>query len=894
MMRRHALSIAVALCVLAPEERAHAQAVREDLRQEKDQPKVKQKLTKPPKLIKFVEAIYPKEAAVKGIAGKVELLITIKSDGAVGPITVVKSPDPILTKAATDAIKQFKFSPAEVNGKPATIQVQYAYNFAIQDKFKPRTPDWMFERKKRSGADDVVVGRVREQSTRLPIPGASVAAAKYGIEVKADGRGRFGIKDLPPGKVKIKAISLEHKAETVEITVREGEQNKVTFYLPRLKDNPYETVVRGKRRQTTVSRVTLRGKQLTSVPGTFGDPIRVIENLPGLARVPYVGGALLVRGAAPGDSGVFLNGLRIPIIYHFLGGPSVLNPQFLDRIDYYPGNADVRYGRLIAGTINVETRSTHTQQLKGAVDINLLNASLFLNVPITDKISVAGAVRRSYIDAILPAVLSAAGQDATTVVPVYYDYQLRVDVKLGKPGNDMFVLVFGSDDQLKLTSDEADSDIAISLSSQISFHRFVWGWRHQITDRLSMRLQPFVGFDLVNFGTQGANVDIKTWLFGVRQDFVYRASKRLRIRFGLDIEARYATFEAEIPVPVDYRNPAAAGQPFQQGGTGGRITLTDETQPVKVGQWLGGVATYLDAIIDVTDRFQIIPGARGGTIMYLDNVRWVVDPRLTMRYTLFPKYKTTLKAAVGHFSNAPQPNQANEEFGNPDLVLEHAIHSSVGVEHNFLSYLKLDVSFYFVHRYDLAIPTSRIRFVDGQPDPLRFVNAGYADSYGMEFLFKHEVTRNFYGWVAYTLSRSTQNRVEGGDRVRFVFDQTHILTVVASWRFAKGWELGARFRLASGRPETPVLGGRFDADGGFYDQIFGPERSVSRPLFHQLDLRLEKTWFFKLWRLAAYLDVQNVYNAKNPEATLYDYRFRQSGPLRGLPLIPSIGIKGSF
>jgi len=106
-----------------------------------------------------------------------------------------------------------------------------------------------------------------------------------------------------------------------------------------------------------------------------------------------------------------------------------------------------------------------------------------------------------------------------------------------------------------------------------------------------------------------------------------------------------------------------------------------------------------------------------------------------------------------------------------------------------------------------------------------------------------------------------------------------------------GWELGARFRLASGRPDTPVFGGRFDSDGGFYDQIFGEQRSVSRPLFHQLDLRLEKTWFFKLWRLAVYLDVQNVYNRRNAEFINYSYDFGQTQFIPSLPIIPSLGVR---
>ena len=476
-------------------------------------------------------------------------------------------------------------------------------------------------------------------------------------------------------------------------------------------------------------------------------------------------------------------------------------------------------------------------------------------------------------------------------MPVYYDYQLRTDIKLSETDS-LWFLAFGSDDDLDLASSEPDQDLAIDLSSKISFHRFLAQWRAQWTPKLVSKLRPFVGFDLVNFGAGDANVDIRTLILGLRHDLELKVSPKLTMRFGLDVSAQRASFVAEIPVPADYRNPATPTSLLPRPGSVGN-QLSGDTQLVDIQQWLGGLAGYADALINVTDRLQLIPGVRMGLILYFANVRPVVDPRLTARYRLLPK--TLLKGAAGMFSQASPPNQTNDTAGNPNLQLERAAHFSLGFEQRLLPALKLDAQFYYIHRYDLAVRTDQVRFgEDGSPKPLFFVNDGDGYSTGLELLLKHEVTRNFYGWLSYTLSRSAIRRRAGGDIIRFSFDQTHLLTLVASYRLGGGWELGTRFRLASGRPETPVLGGYFDSDADAHDQIFGEERSVSRPLFHQLDLRIEKTWLFKLWRLAVYLDVQNVYNAKNPEATLYDFRFRESGPLRGLPILPTFGIKGAF
>jgi TonB family protein len=876
-----ALAALLPLALVAP---ARGQ---EHIREEVKRPDPK--LTKPPVLLKFVPATYPPDARSQGISGTVELDIEIGKTGDVTKAVVLKAPDPRLGKAAEAAARKFRFSPAEVDGQPAPVRLRYSYKFVLELSFNPRLPSWMEEREAVAPGSDVLVGRVREEGTRLPLAGVAVAVRALGIEVKTDSRGAFGMRDVPPGKHRVEVISLEHRREGVEAEVRQGEQTRIDFYLRRTTENPYETVVRGERRKTVVSRVTLRQKELTTVPGTFGDPLRVVENLPGVARVPYVGGALLIRGASPSDSGVFLDGTLIPALYHFLGGPSVLNPEFLDRIDYYPGNADVRYGRLIAGVVDVATRNTFTQQWGGSLDVNLLNTSLFLKVPLTKRVSVAGAVRRSYIDAILPGILKLTDRKATTVVPVYYDYQLRTDVDLRGDDNHLFVLLFGSDDQLAVATNEPKDKVNISLDSHVTFHRLLSQWRWQATDRLLSKLTPTIGINQVKFSFGGADIDLFTLNFLLREDLEWRVRKRVNLRFGLDTEVRRDWFDTVVPVPLDYRNP---GMGFSTGA-GNASPLTTDVHPVTVFQTVFGLGLYADSIVDLTDRFQLIPGLRAEAYRYSGNLELSLDPRITARFAL--RRSTTLKAAVGLYSEPPQPNQVNDTFGNPNLGLEHAAHFSAGVEHRFLPFLALDAQVYGIWRYGIVVPTDAIRRQeDGSLRLLRFNNDGEAYSYGLELILKHDVTRRFYGWLAYTLSRTMQRTRAGGDLVPFVFDQTHLLTLVASVRLGANWEVGARFRLVSGRPDTPILDSVYDSDQERYRRINGASRSTRLPLFHQLDLRVEKTWIFKLWRFSAYLDVQNIYNAENPEAILYDYRFRDSGPLRGLPLLPSVGIKGSF
>lgn len=140
------------------------------------------------------------------------------------------------------------------------------------------------------------------------------------------------------------------------------------------------------------------------------------------------------------------------------------------------------------------------------------------------------------------------------------------------------------------------------------------------------------------------------------------------------------------------------------------------------------------------------------------------------------------------------------------------------------------------------------------------------------------------------------------------WDQTHVLTVLGSVQLGRGWELGARFRLVSGNLVTPIvcnpeeagcianrLNAIYHAHSASYSPLaFGSDNSERLPLFHQLDLRMDKTWRFKRWQLSLYVDIQNVYNRGNPEGLSYNYNYTKREYVTGLPFLPSFGLRGEL
>lgn len=624
-----------------------------------------------------------------------------------------------------------------------------------------------------------------------------------------------------------------------------------------------------------LTRRTLRREVLTRVPGTRGDALRVIELLPGVGRPPFGGGVLLVRGSAPNDSEVFLDSQPIPLLYHFGGLTSFMNSRLLDRIDFYPGSFSVRYGRRIGGIVDVEARDPATDGLHGVADVNLIDASILAEGPIGDRASIAIAARRSYIDFIFDSLVPSGVFDVVAA-PVYYDYQ-ALGTWRPTDRDRLRLKIFGSSDEFRLIFSEPPSDnpnIRGNLDLSTQFHRAHVSWTRALSPDVDQELDVSVGPSLFTFGL-GESLRIQgdfIQMYG-RAEWRARLTRGVRLLFGLDMFL--------VPFDVAFVGPAPAqteGSPAMQPlGTRESVALHTTGTAYRP-------AAYVESELRPVDPLRVVIGLR--LDWFRDIEEWAFDPRLTASYDVRPD--TRVKAAVGLFSQPPEFQEGAANFGNPNLEPIRAVHVGAGLERDFEGGISASVEGFYKHLTDRIVSTA-----DGAPP--RFTNDGEGRIYGVEIAGRVEPARErpYFGFLSYTVSRSERNDRGEGWRL-FDFDQTHILTLAASYRLGRGWEVGGTFRLVSGNPYTPLVGGILDVNVGAYAPIAGDVNSERNPLFHRLDVRVEKLWTFELWKLAVYLDVQNVYNATNREGVVYSYDFTRSADLPGLPFLPSIGVRGEL
>ena len=857
---------------------------------------VQPKLTKLPKLVKFVEAPYPEEEKAAGRAASVTLEIAISETGAVTDAQVTVPASPAFDAAALAAVKQFVFEPAEIDGKPAPVKITYRYDFVL--KIEPTGPVVNF------------AGMVRNRFTKQPLSGA-VVTLDGKSKVTTDDKGHFELTDVPPGKhtvevsgpgitpVSTNEVIEEKKKLEVKYSVEPKEEEKgedaadveVVIIVPKIQKEAASTQI-----------VASEGRR---VPGTQGDTLKVVQNLPGVARAAAGSGALVVWGAAPQDTRVYVDGVRIPALYHGGGVRATINSDMVRSLDLVPGGYGPEYGRGIGGLVTIDTRAPRTDTIHGYVAADIIDASTMIEGPIGDKTRFAAAFRKSYLDRSIGAVTKADVSDLFPI-PQYGDAQVRLIRDL-RENETLELFALGSSDRLTRV-DSSNPSTVKTENTGLDFGRVMLKYRYQTPDGATVWLTPSVGRDIStytsNFGGPASTLDITSNVFGLRSGWRGRVLPSVVATAGVDVEATGS----------DLTRTGALTSPPREGD----IHVFGQPGPNKVNAdaWqtmIMSVAPFgqLDwSLLD--DRLHVTPGLRvepylisgsrslpvqGATpSIGFAHETTAIDPRISVRFS--PVKGLTFKAAAGIYHQAPAPEDLSAIFGNPNLTLSAANHVLGGASYGITEALTVEaVGFYSVSGLNAwevgqGSGNSGLSSRSQLPTPLlaqALVSEGSGRSFGGRILLREALVKGFFGWASYSLIRSERQDHPDAPVRLFDYDQTHVFTVVASYEPGLGFEVGARFRYASGFPRTPVQGAFFDSRRDIYEPYFGPQNSIRIPAFVALDLRAAKRWDFGRVKVEAYLNVQNVSNQKNAEDIVYNYAYSKQSYITGLPILPVFG-----
>ncbi len=858
-----------------------------------------------PELLTFIKADYPPHIYKKGIEGSVLLELIINEDGTVDSVSVAKSLMPTLDSSAMIAALKFKFSPALADGKPVPVLLQYEYRFSLQEIVKKLDTYINFsgklvEKGTRTPISDAMVvlsfiGTVSDTSLPVPFPvylkRLGTLKGQYIEENKlvttTDSLGHFQFSSLPLCSLLISCPipGYENLEEREYITP--SQELIVTYNIKRISYSDYEIVVYGKTEKKEVSRRQLSLNEVKMIPGFGGDAVKVVQALPGVARPSFTSGELIIRGSSDGDSRCFIDGIEIPLIFHFGGLKSTYNSDLLSSVNLYPGGFNSYFGGTIGGAIEIIGRKAKTDRWHGSVDANGLDASFLFEGPISDKISISATARRSYVDKIIEKVTKNL---SVTVLPAYWDIIGRLDYKINSK-HSMYLTYFSARDNVKIVGKNfrgGSSEISDpnTFGTDETFHSLLYGYNSKFSDKITNKLR--IGF--CNDKSQGSGFGqfkfkVDQYKIHLRNQLTYTPNNFFKINTGIDAFFDSTYYKLKI-----------------MSSDEGIVNNWDKKLYTDIG-------LYSNIEFKPFEKLLVIPGIRydyykeldEGTVLYRFNTRYKVNP------------KFTLKAAVGSYSQTPLPKYqiTDTSWGNPDIPPTLAYHYTGGFEWQITDLLFIDIQGYYNRQKDIPRYTSERNEATGKP--INFAADMEGRMYGLELMLRHDQGKRFFGWISYSLSRSerrapgpieqTYAKTTDWDPNKWYVhgkDQTNHIQLVGNLRLPKNWATGFRFRYVTGNPVTPHLSYtegkyKYDSDNGRYVSIEGKPYSDRMGPFIQLDLRVDKKYILKRWILTTYLDIFNVnyffYNS--PEIYAYNYDESDRKPV-GFIFLPSIGIKAEF
>jgi len=855
----------------------------------------------PPKLRKFVEAAYPPARQTAGIEAKVILSIEINAEGQPENVEVVQSAGADFDEAAVAAARRFEFDPARMDGVPTPVKIQYAYRFQIKEVMVSLGPQVNFE------------GRILYREKNEAVERVKVRVLDLEVETFTDEDGAFAFTDLPPGQHVIELSAKQLVSVKTEETIAKGKKKTVKYLVEEKEaDVDEESVVRAPRIKKEVVETRVRTEEARRVPGTQGDTLKVVQNLPGVARSAFGSGSLVVWGAAPQETRVNVDGMEVPALYHVGGMRSTVNSDMVKSIKLSPGAYGAEYGRGLGGVVSVELGELPREGVHGYVAADVVDASGMVSAALTPRLRLAVAGRQGYLDHTLKAVVSRDVGDYFPI-PRYDDYQVRATFNIGKD-EDISATFLGSDDYLHRTILSSDPSKTRTQDTTQQYRRVVVRYSRLLPDGSSVVVAPSFGWDTNSsaskFGSRPITLNVDAWQYGLRASYRRKVAATATLSVGLDVQGRNSSLHRFGSI----NQPSREGDIVVYGQPPGSDVNSDAW---KVN--LLSMAPYAFCEIAL-GRFTLTPGLRFEPTVIDGNLRlpetngvpnvgytrlstphnplpsngawWLMrhlpNPRLAADFRA--TRRLTLTAGGGVYGQPPQPEDMSPVFGNPSVGMSTALHATGGGAFKLTGTLGIEVIGFYKRLYDLVARSA----LQSPPVAQALQQTGIGRTYGAQVLLRQELVGGFFGWISYTLSRSERKDRPDANWRLFDYDQTHVLAALASYDVWHGYQAGLRFRYSTGVPRTPVLGGWYNSKDDQYEPIFGAQNSIRIPAFYSLDVRLEKSFVWGRMKSEVFLDVQNVTNRKNPEELTYSADFSQRGYITGLPFLAVLGARLEF
>ena len=700
-----------------------------------------------------------------------------------------------------------------------------------------------------------VEGTVYLQGTNTPLAATEVHFTEIDVSTQTDASGNFQFIGIAPGSytLLIKHSTSETPA-TAKIEVTAGKTTRVKIYVEATVQ--LETVVvEGQRLPPTISRKEMRGSELIRIPSAGRDALRAIMTLPGIGVPNDFLRALHIRGSAPGDTRIYIDRTPLGYPFHFGGFFSTTHSDSIEDIHVYAAGYGAEFGLDSQSIIDIRTRERLKKKWAGVLDVNVISPYGFFETQIGEKGYASIAGRFTTYNLILQFFF-----DST--FPTWSDYQLKFAYQL----TDKHHLTFngiGAIDHFDFSDTESSAYFKNGFQAE-GIHL-----RSHLTNTLTSHLSLTRSYNFLNsnFGVGPSRndalpsekfiytaVQVNVPTYTLREDITYKLTPTLQFEPGFLFAFSPAESTTHTFLPQNISSDDE------------QLVWKEEFDTFHYGfQQAEG---YLQARYDPLPFLSVALGVRLDYLNLTDELS--IQPRGSLSITL--PTTSTLRFSYGKYEQSPFAYQVLKTSGNRDLKSGIAEHYVIELEHELSPQTELKAAVYYKDLKNLvtrSVNTDALFDDSDTPLTTPYRNQGTGFVNGAELFLRHRVSEKFFGWLSYAYTHAERRETPDAPYKPFLFDNTHIVSLVANYSPTPKNDIGAKWQYVSGTSAVPISTLLMIQDPvtlGMHpllSDVIGAITPAAFQAYHRLDLRLSRKRTRWDIPITEFIEVWNVYNSKN-------------------------------
>jgi hypothetical protein len=754
-----------------------------------------------------------------------------------------------------------------------------------------------------------LTGTVKDKLTQEALIGVSIKLDGTEIGTATDVDGNFRLSAIPPKAYNVVATYVGYGAQTkFNVVITTGNANQLNFELEPDGKTLGEVQISVNRSvriasaETPLSIQNLSVEEIKSNPGGNFDISRVVQALPGVGGVAGTGGGfrndLIIRGGGPSENVFYLDGVEIPVINHFTtqgaaGGPTgMLNVSFIEDATLATSAFNARYDNALSSVLQFRQRDGNPERIQGNVRVGASETALTLEGPLgkkNGKTTFLASARRSYLQLLFELI-------DLPIRPDYWDFQYKVTHKINAKTTFTALGVGAIDDFYFEAPRDATPENLYILSSVPGVNQ----WNY--TQGFALKRLIDNGFWNLTFSrnmldnkldqfadnTDGKQSDEAKRILGLQSQEIEN-----KLRFDVNRYTGDWKFSAGAMAQyVKYKNNSFTRLRAEVRDSSGNVV-----QPANEIRFNTAIDFFKYGLFGQVNRsffneqLGLSFGLRtdGNTFTETGaNLLRTISPRLSASYAFAPNWK--VNASVGRYFKTPLYTVLGfrDDAGvlvNKDQPYLRSDHYVAGLEFLPTRVLRLTLEGFYKQYADYPVSAFNGISLANQGSGFgvlgneRVLAVGEGKAYGMELFAQQKLNKNLYFTGSYTLFWSKFSN-QNGELIASAWDNRHLLSLLAGYKFRRNWELGVKYRWQGGVPYTPL-----DLDESRLNYasigtgILDNNRLNSLRLgsFSQMDLRVDKKWNFKRVTLDVFLDIQNVLNSINPAPPNYTFQRTMDG-----------------